>query len=431
VEIRELPLADLIPASYNPRRDLQLGDAEYDRLKRSIENFGYVEPIIWNERSGNVVGGHQRLKVLLELGHAEESVVVVDLPDAEEKALNLALNKISGEWDEAKLYELLQSLEDVTLTGFSEREVEKIFADFGHESGADDDFDLDTALENIADPVTHTGDRIQLGGHVLLCGDAANPDDYTRLMGGDALKYDLLLTDPPYNVDYEGRAGKIQNDNLTCTEFQDFLFRAFREASDYVCPGSAFYVFHADGNSGVFHNAVSAAGLDIKQSLVWVKNQFTLGRQDYQWQHEPILYGWKSGGKHYFTGSRKKSTVIDDAPTLADCELMDKEQMFKLIWKLLEKRAAVASTVLRYDKPTKSAEHPTMKPIALLAELISNSSKPGQTVLDPFGGSGSTLIACEQTGRVCRTMELDPRYCDVIVSRWETLTGGKAERLSK
>lgn len=392
MNIQKINIEKLKAAEYNPRKDLKPEDEEYQKIKKSILEFGYVAPIIVNADM-TVIGGHQRLKVLKELGYEEVECNIVDLDKTKEKALNIALNKITGEWDNSKLEELLAELKetdiDMDMTGFTFDEVDNILKDI--EGSKEDDFDLDQALNEIEEPTTRPGDIWILGKNSLMCGDSTQKENVLRLM--DKQEADMLLTDPPYNVDYEGKtvdALKIENDNMTSTEFYNFLLDSFRNMFEVTKCGSSVYVFHADTEGLNFRNAFNAVGFKLAQCLVWVKNTFVMGRQDYQWRHEPILYGWKEGAGHYFINDRKQSTVLE------------------------------------FDKPTRNAEHPTMKPIDLLVYLIKNSSKENDLILDLFGGSGSTLIAAEQVKRRCYTMELDPKYCDVIVKRWELLTGEKA-----
>ncbi len=393
MNIQKIEITKLKPAEYNPRKNLKPEDEEYQKIKRSIIEFGYVAPVIVNSDM-TVIGGHQRLKVLKELGYNEVECVVVDLNKNKEKALNIALNKISGDWDNNKLEELLAELKetdiDLDITGFSFDEVDNILKDIT--GSKEDDFDIQQALDEIDEPTTKTGDIWILGRHRLMCGDSTQKEQVLRLMNNQ--EADMLLTDPPYNVDYEGKTAdalKIENDNMNETEFYNFLLDSFRNMYESVKYGGSVYVFHADTEGLNFRNAFKSCGFKLAQCLVWVKNTFVMGRQDYQWRHEPILYGWKEGAGHYFVDDRKQSTVLE------------------------------------FDKPSRNAEHPTMKPVDLLVYLIKNSSKEDNLILDLFGGSGSTLIAAEQTKRKCYTMELDPKYCDVIVKRWETLTGEKAE----
>lgn len=392
MNIQKISIEKLKPAEYNPRKDLKPEDEEYQKIKKSLIEFGYVAPVIVNSDM-TVIGGHQRLKVLKELGYTEIECNIVDLDKDKEKALNIALNKITGEWDNAKLEELLAELKeadiDMDMTGFSFDEVDNMLKDIT--GSKEDDFDLDQALDEIEEPVSKPGDVWILGRHRLMCGNSTQKEDVMHLMNKQ--EADMLLTDPSYNVDYEGKTSaalKIENDNMNETEFYNFLIDAFRNMFESVKHGGSIYVFHADTEGLNFRNAFKAVGFKLAQCLVWVKNTFVMGRQDYQWRHEPILYGWKEGAGHYFVDNRKQSTVLE------------------------------------FDKPSRNAEHTTMKPIDLLVYLIKNSSKENDLILDLFGGSGSTLIAAEQVQRTCYTMELDPKYCDVIIRRWENLTGQKA-----
>lgn len=394
MNIQKINILKLKPSEYNPRKDLKPEDEEYKKIKNSILEFGYVSPIIINSDM-TVIGGHQRLKVLKELGYEQIQCIIVNLDKNKEKALNLALNKISGEWDDEKLEQILAELKetdiDMNITGFSNDEIDDILKEVI--GSKEDDFDIEEALNEIEEPVTKVGDIWLLGRNRLMCGDSTQKDDVMRLMNGQ--KADLLLTDPPYNVDYEGVAGKIENDNMNETEFYNFLLDAFRNMNEIAKEGCTFYSFHADTEGLNFRRAFKEAGFKLAQCLVWVKNTFVMGRQDYQWKHEPILYGWKEGSAHYFVDDRSQSTVLE------------------------------------FDKPIRNAEHPTMKPIDLLVYLIKNSSKENDLIVDLFAGSGSSMIAAEETKRICYTMELDPKYCDVVVKRWETLTGQKAKLETK
>ena len=372
----------LLPADYNPRKDLKPGDAEYEKLKRSLEQFGYVEPVIWNKTTGRVVGGHQRLKVLIDLGITEVECVVVELDEENEKALNVALNKISGEWDKDKLALLIADLQgadfDVSLTGFEPAEIDDLFKDTLEGKVKDDEFDVKAELEKPA--VSKLGDVWKLGRHTLVCGDSTKAETFDTLLGNT--KVNLVITDPPYNVNYEGTAGKIKNDNMENDKFYEFLLAAFQNAEAVMADDSSIYVFHADTEGLNFRRAFADAGFYLSGCCIWKKESLVLGRSPYQWQHEPVLYGWKQKGKHKWYAGRKETTI----------------------WE--------------FDKPKKNGDHPTMKPIPLLAYPIMNSSLTNSVVLDPFGGSGSTLIACEQTDRICYTVELDEKFCDVIVKRY-------------
>lgn len=414
-------ISALRPAEYNPRKRLRPGDDEYERLKRSIETFGYVDPIIINT-DGTVMGGHQRLFVLQDLGFTEADVSVVDLSKADEKALNIALNKIAGEWDEEKLAAIFAELDasdyDLTLTGFGRDELEEIMLD-----GDEDRIDLDKADEIMPeppeDPVTRPGDVWIMGRHRLICGDSTKEETYATLMQGELAQ--LIVTDPPYNVDYEGVAGKIMNDSMDADSFRAFLTDMYSAAASVTAPGAGAYIFHADSEGVAFREEFERAGFLLKQCLIWVKNSFVLGRQDYQWRHEPILYGWKDGAAHYFTEQRNLSTVIDESGR-PDVESMSRDEMAELLSMIYDEVDLMSTTILYCDKPLRNAEHPTMKPTALICKLVENSSKPGWVVMDMFGGSGSTLIACEATGRAARLIELDPKFCDVIVRRYMDVT---------
>lgn len=421
MQIEKKQVADLKAAAYNPRKDLQPGDPEYEKLKRSIQEFGYVEPVIWNKRTGNVVGGHQRLKVLKDLGHTEVDCVVVDLDENKEKALNIALNKISGEWDTDLLANLLRDLDgqgyDITFTGFDMAEAQELFGSGSMENVQEDNFDAESAVEEITEPKTKFGDLWLLGRHRLLCGNSTDEADVARVLDGKPA--DIMVTDPPYNVDYgstlNGNDRNIANDNLSDDEFYQFLLAFYKAAGANLKKGAPVYVFHSTKETVNFINAMVSAGLKYAQTLVWYKNHFTLGRQDYQWIHEPILYGWKEGAGHYFIDDRTLPTIFEDFrqnPTkYTKAELLD----------LLNKILDIPTTVVKDKKPARSVEHPTMKPITLCAKLIYNSSHENDTVLEPFGGSGSTLIAAEQLNRRCCAIELEPKYCDVIVKRYKEL----------
>ena len=380
--IEKIQTDRLIPADYNPRKDLRPGDPEYEKLRRSLEEFGYVEPVIWNKTTSHVVGGHQRLKVLLDMGVTEVECVVVDIDAEKEKALNVALNKISGDWDKDKLALLIADLQgadfDVSLTGFDPGEIDDLFKDSLKDAIKDDDFDVDAELQKPA--ITKQGDIWLLGRHRLVCGDSTKADTFIALMDGKLAN--LVVTDPPYNVNYEGSAGKIKNDNMGDEAFYDFLLAAFTNTEAAMAQDASIYVFHADTEGLNFRKAFSDAGFQLSGCCIWKKPSLVLGRSPYQWQHEPVLFGWKKKGKHNWYTDRKQTTI----------------------WE--------------FEKSKKNADHPTMKPIALLAYPIMNSSLTNCIVLDPFGGSGSSLIACEQSDRICFTIELDEKYCDVIVKRY-------------
>lgn len=399
MQIEIMKLADLKPADYNPRIELIPGMYEYEKLKQSILEFGFIDPPIFNKQTGNLVGGHQRVAVAKDLGLCEEiEVSVVDLPLDKEKALNVALNKISGQWDDDELALLLKELDaDVLdLSGFVEEEIQDVIEQYDmkldmENEAIDDEFEIELPEKSKAT----LRDIYQLGNHRLMCGDSTNKEHLKLLMNGE--KADLLITDPPYNVNYEGKTEdslKIQNDNKSSSEFYEFLKSAFDSVADYLREGASFYVWYASSEVVNFVSSLVDANFLVKQELIWFKNSLVLGRQDYQWQHEPCLYGWKNDGSHMWYGDRKQTTILE------------------------------------FDKPLANKEHPTMKPIPLFDYQIKNSSKKGDKILDIFGGSGTTMIACEHNDRCAYIMELDPRYVDVIINRWEELTGKKAVKLN-
>lgn len=385
---QSLPIEELCPAAYNPRKKLKAGDKEYEKIKNSIKEFGYVEPIIVNFDM-TVIGGHQRLTVLKDLGYKEVQCVVVHIEDENKvKALNIALNKITGAWNEQLLADLIVDLQAVNFntdfTGFEAPEIEQLFSKVHNKEIKEDDFDVEEALKKTT--VTKNGDIWLLGKHRIICGDSTLPETYTKLL--DGVKANLVVTDPPYNVDVEETAGKIKNDNMPDDEFYKFLFASFVNMEQSMERDASIYVFHADTQGLNFRKAFTDAGFYLSGCCIWKKNSLVLGRSPYQWQHEPCLFGWKKGGKHQWYSDRKQTTI----------------------WE--------------YDRPKSSKEHPTMKPVALMAYPIQNSCMSNCVVLDPFLGSGSTLAACEQTNRICYGIELDEKFADVIVNRYIDITGG-------
>ena len=385
-----LALADLRPAAYNPRKKLKAGDKEYEKIKSSILEFGYVEPIIVNYDM-TVIGGHQRLTVLKDLGYTEAQCVVLHIEDENKvKALNVALNKISGEWNEQLLADLLVDLQNADfntdLTGFEPAEIDQLFSKVHNKEIKEDDFDVEAELKK--PPVAQAGDLWTLGRHRVLCGDSTLPESYTLLMDGQ--RANMVLTDPPYNVNVEETAGKIKNDNMPDDKFYDFLFCAFVNMEHSMAGDASIYIFHADSKGLIFRQAFQDAGFYLSGCCLWKKNALVLGRSPYQWQHEPCLFGWKKGGKHQWYSDRKQTTI----------------------WE--------------YDRPKASKDHPTMKPVALMAYPIQNSSMSNCISLDPLLGSGSTLVACEETGRICYGIELDEKFVDVIVRRYIEATGDSA-----
>ena len=410
-EQRIIPIALLNPAEYNPRVQLKPGDEEWEKLKRSIQKLGFADPVVVN-KDMTIIGGHQRVNVAASLGYTEVPCSVVDLNKDDEKALNVALNKITGRTDNEKLALLLQGLSiggyDATVTGYSQKECDALISGLKLAvSASDDGYDVEEKLDAIKTPYVKSGQVYQLGKHRVMCGDSTKMTDIEKLMDGE--QADLLLTDPPYNValghggsryEMEKRHRRtdgllIDNDDMDDDEFIKFLTNCFKNASAAMKPGAVFYIWYADTKAFEFRSACRNIGWQIRQNLIWAKNCFTLGRQDYQWQHEPCLYGWNEGAGHLWASDRKQATVLN------------------------------------FDRPTRSKEHPTMKPIPLFDYQMQNNTKGGDIVLDLFGGSGTTLMAATQNGRVARLMELDPKYCQVIIDRWEQYTGQKAVLISE
>lgn len=443
VNIQIKKLAELKPAEYNPRKALTPEDAEWQKIKNSIETFGYVDPIIVNH-DGTIIGGHQRYNVLVALGYEEAECNVLNLSKEDEKALNIAMNKISGEWDDLKLKDLLLELDlgdyDISLTGFDNDDLQNLveLCDVEPEI-TEDEYDTEAAYEETvaSGSAIKQGDIFQLGRHRLMCGDSTDVDDVKKLIGGDML--DLVITDPPYNVNYEEKAEalneyrpnnngsmKIENDLMQDEEFYSFLFKAYSNMYEFMRAGAVIYVFHADSEGLNFRKAFKDVGFKLSECLIWEKNNFVLGRCDYHWRHEPVLYGWKEGAAHYFINDRTQDTIFleDDI----DFEAMKKQDLIQYI-KDLQGKYADQTSVMFEKKPMSSSLHPTMKPLELVGKLMKNSSKKDWNVGDFFGGSGSTLMAAEQLGRTAFVMEYDPNYVSVIIDRWEQYTGEKAIKI--
>ncbi|CAK7037065.1 MAG: hypothetical protein BACD_00155 [Bacteroides rodentium] len=387
-ELKTIAVRELKPAKYNPRKKLKPGDKEYERIKNSITEFGFADPLVVNADM-TIIGGHQRLTVAIDLGYTEVPCAVVDVDKTREKALNIALNKITGAWDENLLADLLQELSEadfnIEYTGFDLPEAEQLFNKVHDKDVKEDDFDVE---EELKQPVfSREGDIWHLGRHTVICGDSTRTETYEKLMG-DTLA-NLVLTDPPYNVNVSETAGQIMNDNMEDGEFYKFLFAAYSNMHEHLAKDGSIYVFHADTEGLNFRKAFREAGFKLSGCCIWKKNSLVLGRSPYQWQHEPCLYGWRSDGTHQWYSDRKQTTI----------------------WE--------------YDRPKASKDHPTMKPIGLMAYPIKNSTMTNGIVLDPFLGSGSTLIACEETDRTCMGIELDVKFVDVICKRYIEHSGGK------
>ena len=383
-EMKMVSISKLIPYVNNARTHSQ---EQVNKLRGSLREFGFINPVIIDS-DFNVIAGHGRLMAAKEEGIEEVPCVLVDyLTEAQKKAYILADNRYAQDagWDEELLRLEIESLEgmdfDVSLTGFDDQEIADLFADDESTGAEDDDFDLSDALEKAA--FVERGDVWQVGIHRLMCGDATSPEDVATLMDGK--KANLIITDPPYNVAFESSDGlSIKNDKMENDKFYEFLLAAFKNMAEHLEKGGSAYVFHADTEGLNFRKAFIDAGFHLSGCCIWVKNSLVLGRSDYQWQHEPVLYGFLQNGKHYWSKNAGRSQT----------------------------------TIWNFDKPKKNKNHPTSKPLDLLAYPIGNSSQENAIVIDTFGGSGSTLMTCEQTNRICHTMELDEKYASVILRRY-------------
>lgn len=444
----------------NARNPRKISDTQLERLVRSILIFPEMQtlrPIVIDE-TYTALGGNMRYRALTAISEkspaevnmmlangckgyaqkteaerqnlrdywaawlADPTAIIVradQLTEEQKREFIIKDNVAFGEWDDETLTEDFDP-DELLDWGLGDLDDEP------EDNDADED---DYGEEDAANAPTrcNPGDVWLLGRHRLMCGDSTKEADVAKLMGEEQAH--LLLTDPPYNVDYQGGTKekmKIANDNMDDVAFVGFLTAAFNCAIQAMRPGAAFYVWHADSKGFEFRTALKEVGLTPRETLIWVKNALVLGKKDYQWRHEPCLYGWKDGAAHYFVDDRSQSTVIEDAGV--DYRKLKKDELLKLVLQLTD--VSVPNTVIYEDKPTKNDIHPTMKPVKLMARLIKNSTKQEQLVLDLFGGSGSTLIACEQINRKCFTMEYDPKYCDAILDRWEKLTGEDAERIT-
>jgi len=456
MKIESRKLTDLIPSDYNPRKATK---QQEKALSESLQKYGCVEPIIVNEnpdRQNIIIGGHFRVRELIKLHIEEVECVIVNLNLEAERELNIRLNSNTGEWN----FDLLLSnfnISDLESWGFNDEQLDKL--EFKTEENRLDEIidDSDELPDIPKQSKTKLGDVFLLNDHRLMCGDSTDSESVKILM--DNKKSDLVITDPPYNVAYDKSKtfDKILNDEMSKEDFYNFLYKVFKNYNDIVLKdGAAIYVFHSDSERINFTKSFIDADFYFSQIIVWVKNHFVLGRQDYQNKHEPILYGWKKGNTHYFIDNRTNSSVFEDE---VDLTKLKKEQLLKMLQDILKTDDVITNsvdnntentndaentnntnnietnnlinkptTVIHCDKPNKSDLHPTMKPIKLIGKLIINSSKRKDLIVDLFGGSGSTLIASEQLDRQCYMMELDPHYCDVIIERWQNLTKQEAIR---
>lgn len=415
LKVEYIPIEDIKPYEKNAKIHTE---EQIEQIKKSIEEFGMNDPIgIWGE-DNIIIEGHGRLMALKELGYTEVPVIRLDdLTDDQRKAYTIIHNQttMNTGFDIDILNEELQSIDlDMSFFGFDEIEEPEIEIN-------DDDFKFEEPDE---EPKTKRGEIYKLGNHYLMCGDSTNPEDVSKLMNGAVA--DLVVTDPPYNVAVKNSQGMtIENDDMSDSAFKEFLNKAFYNLSNNLKKGGAFYIWYGDSEDINFRTACVNNNLLIKQCLIWVKSHFTFGRQDYKWIHEPCLYGWKDGGSHYFIDEFNHPTVIEDK---IDFDNLKKEEAIKMLKEIYDE--GLSTTIIHEDKPTMNDLHPTMKPLKLIARLVRNSSKESEKVLDLFGGSGSTLMVCEQLKRQCYMMEYDPVYADAIIKRYEEFTGKKAVKIN-
>lgn len=435
MEIVDRKVTELVPYANNPR----LNSKAVTPVAESIRKFGFKVPLVI-DKNNVVVCGHTRLLAAKEIGlETVPCVVADDLNQKQVDAFRLVDNRVAqfSDWNFDRLAEELSELADFDLEAFK---FDDLMAGLSELYPQKQEVTEDNYYENVPnEPKTKIGDLYQLGNHRLLCGDSTNEDDVKKLVQGN--KMDLCITDPPYNVSYEEKQkhlqefrkignrenNQVKNDKQTNNDFYNFLNKFFIEMLFSLKNGGSYYIFTPQGyDSFNFAKALNDAGGKIRQQLIWVKNHFVLGFNDYHYKHEPILYGWKDGEAHYFTSQRGKTNIFEEDPI--DITKLKKDELQDLLRKFLDEKEK--TSVIYCDKPRASKLHPTMKPVKLFAEIIENSSRPNENVIDFFGGSGTTLISCEQLGRNAFIMELDPAYCDVIVDRWEKFTGKTAEKLN-
>ena len=417
MEIELINIDEIIPYENNAKIHT---DEQIEQIKKSILEFGNNDPIAI-DKNNVIIEGHGRLLALKELGYKQVEVIKLGhLTEEQRKAYTLIHNKLTMNTG-FDLDILMSELESIDIIDMKEFDFEIAIDDVDIETVEEDDYEIELPEE----PKSKLGEIYKLGNHRLMCGDSTNENDVKKLMNGKLA--DLLLTDPPYNVNISNSQGmKIENDNMLDEQFKEFLNKCFKNAAANLKKGGSFYVWHGDSETINFRNACNDNELTVRQCLIWVKNGFNFGRQDYKWKHEPCLYGWKEGASHYFIEEYNHPTIIEDK---IDIDLLKKDELKKMLSELLSDN--YPTTVIHEDKPLKNDVHPTMKPINLLSPLIKNSTKKEEIVLDLFGGSGSTLISAEQLNRKCFMMEYDPKYVDVIIDRWETLTGNKAVLLNE
>lgn len=421
MKIVDKPIEWLRPYENNPRNNEQAVEA----VANSIKEFGFKVPIVATI-DGEIVNGHTRFKAAKFLKLKTVPVLIADdLTEEQIKAFRLADNKTGelADWDVELLYGELDELTGFDMTMFGFEDIDFSLDDF-EEVEKEEGEEVDINQEE--KPKVEYGDIYQLGRHRLMCGDSTSAEDMAQLIDGAVI--DLYVTDPPYNVAYQGgtdEAMTIMNDSMDDVSFRQFLRDAFAVANNHLKPGGAFYIWHADSEGLNFRAAVKETGWLLKQSIIWVKNAIVLGRQDYQWKHEPCLYGWKDGASHYFVDNRSLATVIEE-----DEENLKEMTKSELISYIKTMQDTSPTTVFYEDKPVRNDIHPTMKPLKLIARCVLNSSKKGDKILDSFNGGGSTLMVCERSERIGYAMELDPVYVERTIKRWEEETGLTAEKVS-
>lgn len=416
-KVERWKIEKLVPYARNARTH---SDEQVGQIAASIKEWGWTTPVLVDE-DGSIIAGHGRTLAAQRLKMTEVPVMVAKgWSDAKKRAYIIADNKLAlnAGWDESMLNLELGELQDlgfdISLTGFGKNELAELMAEEPTEGLTDEN-----AVPEVPEKYkSQRGDVWLLGEHRLMCGDSTQADDLAKLMDGD--KADLVWTDPPYNVAVDGKAGKIMNDDMSDAEFRKFLNEVYARYFENMREGAVIYVAHPEVERAAFSECLVDSGLKISQVLIWVKQSGTLSRKDFNWKHEPIIYGWKEGAAHYFCKDFTLTSVIDDD---LDIDKMKKDDMVAMLKQIKEQ---MPTTVIRHDRPTKSDLHPTMKPVSLVQRMVEWSSMDGWIVLDLFGGSGSTLIACQKANRRARLMELDPKFCDVIVKRYQEFTGKKA-----
>ena len=393
-ELRVIPVGELKPAEYNPRKKLKPGDKEYEKIKNSIEEFGFADPLVVN-KDMTIIGGHQRLTVGMALGYTEVPCAVVDVDKVREKALNIALNKITGAWDETMLADLLADIQasdfDLGKTGFDPPEIETLFSNVHDKDVKEDDFDVEEELKKPC--FSKTGDIWHLGKHTVSCGDSTDPAIYEKLLGDT--KVNLVCTDAPYFVNLENKSGKIANDNLNDKEAYAFLMKVFTNFKNAMSKDASIYEFYATMKTRVFYDAFEDAGFKVGAGLIWKKPRAPFMRTDWKFNSEPIIWGWRKDGKHIWYGDQKQTNVFE----------------FDGI----------------KDSEKEGCGHPSSKPVPLIAYLIKQCTMTNGLVLDGFLGSASTLIACEEIDRVCFGVELEAKFVDVAVQRFASYHDGKTD----